>query len=51
MGLFKDDGDQQLSKSQKPKTPQLSVQEEREQVRRKFLNMRSAHCNKKLSLR
>ncbi|XP_022618682.1 high affinity cGMP-specific 3',5'-cyclic phosphodiesterase 9A-like [Seriola dumerili] len=42
MGLFKDDGDQQLSKfSPKPKTSQLSVQEERQQVRRKFLNMSS----------
>lgn len=41
MGLFKDDRDQQLSKfSSLPKTPQLSMQEEREQVRRKFLNMR-----------
>ncbi|KAM7365799.1 hypothetical protein PAMP_016704 [Pampus punctatissimus] len=41
MGLFRDDGDQHLSKfSPKPKTPQLSVQEERQQVRRKFLNMR-----------
>ncbi|XP_026157321.1 high affinity cGMP-specific 3',5'-cyclic phosphodiesterase 9A-like isoform X1 [Mastacembelus armatus] len=39
MGLFKDDGDQQVSP--KPRTPQLSVQEERQQVRRKFLNMSS----------
>ncbi|KAE8278541.1 High affinity cGMP-specific 3',5'-cyclic phosphodiesterase 9A [Larimichthys crocea] len=42
MGLFKEDGDQQLSKlSPKPKTSHLSVQEERQQVRRKFLNMSS----------
>ncbi|XP_071335792.1 high affinity cGMP-specific 3',5'-cyclic phosphodiesterase 9A-like [Trachinotus anak] len=42
MGLFKDDGDQQPSKvSPKTKVPQLSVQEERRQVRRKFLNMSS----------
>ncbi|XP_035533285.1 high affinity cGMP-specific 3',5'-cyclic phosphodiesterase 9A-like [Morone saxatilis] len=42
MGLFKEDSDQQLSKfSPKPKTPHLSVQEERQQVRRKFLNMSS----------
>ncbi|KAI3365859.1 hypothetical protein L3Q82_000847 [Scortum barcoo] len=42
MGLFKDDGDQQLSKfTPKPQTPQLSVEEERQQVRRKFLNMSS----------
>lgn len=41
MGLFKEDCDQQLSKfSPKPKTPQLSMQEERQQVRRNFLNMR-----------
>lgn len=41
MGLFKDDRDQQLPKfSSDPKAPQLSVQEERQQVRRKFLNMR-----------
>ncbi|XP_051283621.1 high affinity cGMP-specific 3',5'-cyclic phosphodiesterase 9A-like isoform X2 [Dicentrarchus labrax] len=42
MGLFKEDGDQQLSKfSPKPLTPHLSAQEERQQVRRKFLNMSS----------
>ncbi|XP_045906759.1 high affinity cGMP-specific 3',5'-cyclic phosphodiesterase 9A-like isoform X1 [Micropterus dolomieu] len=42
MGLFKDDSKQQLSKfSPKPKTPPLSSQEERQQVRRKFLNMSS----------
>lgn len=38
MGLFKDDSNAKLSP--KPKRPQLSVQEEQEQVRRKFLNMR-----------
>ncbi|XP_058478531.1 high affinity cGMP-specific 3',5'-cyclic phosphodiesterase 9A-like [Solea solea] len=42
IGLFKDDGEQQLSKcSPKPQKPQLSVQEERQQVRRKFINMSS----------
>ncbi|XP_049920874.1 high affinity cGMP-specific 3',5'-cyclic phosphodiesterase 9A-like isoform X2 [Epinephelus moara] len=42
MGLFKEDSDHQLSKiSMKPKTPQLSVQEERQQVRKKFLSMSS----------
>ncbi|KAM9334317.1 high affinity cGMP-specific 3',5'-cyclic phosphodiesterase 9A-like [Symphorus nematophorus] len=42
MGLFKEDRDEQLSRfAQKPRTPQLSVQEERQQVRRKFLNMSS----------
>lgn len=41
MGLFKDDGDQQLPKFPlKPQTAQLSVEEERQQVRREFLNMR-----------
>lgn len=42
MGLFKDDGEQQqhCKFSTKPKTPQLSVQEERQRVRIKFLNMR-----------
>ncbi|XP_034466739.1 high affinity cGMP-specific 3',5'-cyclic phosphodiesterase 9A-like [Hippoglossus hippoglossus] len=42
IGLFKDDGDQHLAKSPpKPRTPQLNVQEERQQVRRKFLNISS----------
>ncbi|XP_069377356.1 high affinity cGMP-specific 3',5'-cyclic phosphodiesterase 9A-like isoform X1 [Paralichthys olivaceus] len=42
IGLFKDDGEQHLAKfTPKPKTPQLSVQEERQQVRRKFLNISS----------
>ncbi|XP_049426033.1 high affinity cGMP-specific 3',5'-cyclic phosphodiesterase 9A-like isoform X1 [Epinephelus fuscoguttatus] len=42
MGLFKEDSDHQLSKiSMKPKTPQLSVQEERQQVRKNFLSMRA----------
>ncbi|KAK5847459.1 hypothetical protein PBY51_016583 [Eleginops maclovinus] len=42
MGLFKEDGDHKLPKvSQKPKSPELSVQEERLQVRRKYLNMSS----------
>ena len=41
IGLFKEDGDQHLAKSPpKPRTPQLSVQEERQHVRRKFLNIR-----------
>ncbi|XP_032362733.1 high affinity cGMP-specific 3',5'-cyclic phosphodiesterase 9A [Etheostoma spectabile] len=40
MGLFKEDRNHQLSKvALKPKTSQLSVHEERQQVRRKFLNM------------
>ncbi|TDG96068.1 hypothetical protein EPR50_G00235800 [Perca flavescens] len=40
MGLFKEDSDQQLSKlSPKPKTSKLSMHEERQQVRREFLNM------------
>ncbi|KAF3857008.1 hypothetical protein F7725_008867 [Dissostichus mawsoni] len=42
MGLFKEHGDQELSKlSQKPKSPELSEHEERLQVRRKYLNMSS----------
>ncbi|KAF0046320.1 hypothetical protein F2P81_002849 [Scophthalmus maximus] len=41
IGLFKDDGDQQLAEvAPEVKTPQLSVQKERQQVRGKFLNMR-----------
>ncbi|XP_028255561.1 high affinity cGMP-specific 3',5'-cyclic phosphodiesterase 9A-like isoform X2 [Parambassis ranga] len=44
MGLFKDDGEQQQQHcrfSTKPNRPQLSVQEERQRVRMKFLNMSS----------
>ncbi|XP_059184052.1 high affinity cGMP-specific 3',5'-cyclic phosphodiesterase 9A-like [Centropristis striata] len=42
MGLFKEDSDHQLSTlSPKPKTSGLSLQEDRQQVRRKFLNMSS----------
>ncbi|KAM9835987.1 high affinity cGMP-specific 3',5'-cyclic phosphodiesterase 9A-like [Aulostomus maculatus] len=42
MGLFRDGSERQLSKfAMTAKTPQLSVQEERQQVRRKFLNMSS----------
>ncbi|XP_070814137.1 high affinity cGMP-specific 3',5'-cyclic phosphodiesterase 9A-like isoform X2 [Chaetodon trifascialis] len=42
MGLFKDHSDQQLAKfSPNPQTPPLSVEEERQHVRRKFLNMSS----------
>ncbi|XP_035500797.1 high affinity cGMP-specific 3',5'-cyclic phosphodiesterase 9A-like isoform X2 [Scophthalmus maximus] len=42
IGLFKDDGDQQLAEvAPEVKTPQLSVQKERQQVRGKFLNMSS----------
>ncbi|XP_062236303.1 high affinity cGMP-specific 3',5'-cyclic phosphodiesterase 9A-like [Platichthys flesus] len=43
IGLFKDDnGDQRLAMSPpKPRTPQLSSQEERQKVRRKFLNISS----------
>uniref|UniRef100_A0A3Q1I9Q9 Phosphodiesterase n=1 Tax=Anabas testudineus TaxID=64144 RepID=A0A3Q1I9Q9_ANATE len=42
MGLFKDHNEQQLCKfSPDPRTPELSVQEQRQQVRRKFLSMSS----------
>ncbi|XP_069020314.1 high affinity cGMP-specific 3',5'-cyclic phosphodiesterase 9A-like isoform X1 [Embiotoca jacksoni] len=42
MGLFKEDGHQQLSAfPPKPKRPQTSEQEERQQVRMRFLNMSS----------
>lgn len=41
MGLFKEDGDHMLAKlPPKSKSAQLSVQEEHQQVRKKFLNMR-----------
>ncbi|XP_047432210.1 high affinity cGMP-specific 3',5'-cyclic phosphodiesterase 9A-like isoform X3 [Mugil cephalus] len=42
MGLFKGDGNQHLPKTPlKARTPQLSVQEEHQRVRMKFLNMSS----------
>ncbi|XP_068447018.1 high affinity cGMP-specific 3',5'-cyclic phosphodiesterase 9A-like isoform X1 [Clinocottus analis] len=42
VGLFKEDGDHQLSKrSPKPSSSQLSAHEQQQQVRRKFLNMSS----------
>lgn len=41
MGLFKEDGDHLLAKvPPKSKSAQLSVQEEHQQVHKKFLNMR-----------
>ncbi|XP_029369626.1 high affinity cGMP-specific 3',5'-cyclic phosphodiesterase 9A-like [Echeneis naucrates] len=49
MGLFKEDGNQQLSKfSSGPKTPQLSMQEERQQIRRKFLHLSSLQVTEEL---
>ncbi|KAM6892856.1 high affinity cGMP-specific 3',5'-cyclic phosphodiesterase 9A-like [Lycodopsis pacificus] len=49
MGLFKEDSDHQLSNlSPKPKSSQLSAQEQRQQVRRKFLNMSSLHVTEEV---
>ncbi|XP_074520541.1 high affinity cGMP-specific 3',5'-cyclic phosphodiesterase 9A-like [Halichoeres trimaculatus] len=49
MGLFREGSDHQLSKlSLKPRTPQLSVEEERQQVRSKFLNMSSLQVTEKV---
>jgi len=40
MGLFKEDGDHQLEASRKTSSSPMSAQQEHQQVRRKFLNMR-----------